>query len=613
MLLWQGARLANAAAHGGMSLSPSRNVMLKKTLALLFVIALSTAALAGPSESLEKLLDDVWQWRMQEWPQYATRTGDHRYNDRLGKVSLADADRAAKQDAEFLEQLRAIDRDALSKELRLERDLLERELTDSLADYAAGQHLLPINNRSGFHIQFPELPDWSPFDTVKDYENYIARLRAFAAYTDGHIELMREGVQRGLTVPAIIMEGYESSIDSHVVDDPTESLLYKPFKKFAVGVPESEHERLRREAREAIAQSVVPAYRRFGVFMADEYVPNCRSSIGASALPGGRDFYRHCVRKFTTLDMTPEEVHRVGLAEVARIRREMEDIIDRSGFETDEEDRFAAFVEHLRTSPQFYAETDTELMAYTAAILKRIDGELPSLFGRLPRMPYGLKPVPDYIAPKTTFAYYQSPQGDGTVAGFFFLNTYDLKARPKYMIEALSMHEAVPGHHLQIALQQELDGLSPLRKYGGFTAFVEGWALYAERLGLEAGFYEDPYSDFGRLTMEIWRAARLVVDTGMHYKGWSRQQAIDYMADNSAMSLHEIRSEVDRYIGWPGQALAYKTGELKIRELRELAEEKLGDRFDVRAFHDAVLVNGAVPLVTLEELIREWIDEQAAL
>lgn len=586
--------------------------MLQRSLALLIAIVLSTPALASSGESLQKLLDDVWQWRMEEWPQFATRSGDHRYNDRLAKVSLADAERAAKDTATFLDRLRAIDAASLTKVERLERALLERDLIDSITDFNAGLHLLPINNRSGFHIEFPELPDWSPLNTVKDYENYIARLREFGEYTDGHIELMREGVQRGLTVPAVILEGYESSIDSHVVDDPIKSLLYKPFKKFPVGVPEAEHERLRAEAQEAIAQSIVPGYRRFGVFMADEYVPNCRSSIGASALPGGRDFYRHSVRKFTTLDTTPEEVHRIGLAEVTRIRGEMDAIIDRIGFKTDKEDRFAAFVEHLRTSPEFYAETNTELMAYTSAILKRIDGELPALFGRLPRMPYGLKPVPDYIAPKTTFAYYQSPQGDGTVAGFFFLNTYDLKSRPKYMLEALALHEAVPGHHLQIALQQELEGLSPLRKYGGFTAFVEGWGLYAERLGLEAGFYKDPYSDFGRLTMEIWRAARLVVDTGMHYKGWTRQQAIDYMAANSAMPMHDIRSEVDRYIGWPGQALAYKTGELKIRELRALAEERLGERFDVRAFHDAVLENGAVPLTTLEELIGEWIEEQEA-
>lgn len=584
-----------------------------RCFAVLFLLISTSCPADDAGEQIATLLDDVWQWELQEWPQYATRCGEHRYNDRLASISLADADRRAADQAAFLQRLLKIDRVALDKQQRLERDLLERNLRESAVEHAAGEHVMPINSRSGFHVDFPELPDWTPLDTLEDYENYLARLRAFADHTGGHIELMRAGVQRGLTVPAVILEGYEKAIDTHVVDDPEQSLLFKPFKDFPDGVPESERQRLAAEARDAIRDSVVVAYRRFGVFMADEYVPNCRASVGASALPGGREYYRHCVRKFTTLDTTPEEVHRVGLAEVKRIRAEMDALIERTGFETDEQDTFAAFVEHLRTAEEFYAKTDTELMAYTAAILKRMDGELPALFGRLPRMPYGLKPVPDYIAPKTTMAYYQSPNGDGSRAGFYYLNTYDLASRPKYMMQALALHEAVPGHHLQIALQQELEGLSPLRKYGGFTAFIEGWALYAERLGLEVGFYEDPYSDFGRLTMEVWRAARLVVDTGLHYQGWTRQQAIDFMTNNSAMSAQNIRSEVDRYIGWPGQALAYKTGELKIRELRAEAEERLGDRFDVRAFHDAVLDNGAVPLTTLEELIHEWIEGQEEL
>ena len=342
--------------------------------------------------------------------------------------------------------------------------------------------------------------------------------------------------------------------------------------------------------------------------MAEEYVPNCRTTVGASALPGGRDFYRHRVKKFTTLDTTPEEVHKVGLREVKRIRGEMQQIIERVGFEGD----FAEFVTHLRESPQFYAKTKDQLLERCASILKKADGELPAMFGYLPRTPYGLKPIPDYIAPKTTSAYYQRPAGDGTKAGFFFLNTHNLSGRPLYALEALSLHEAVPGHHLQLAIQQELEGMSPLRKYGGFTAFVEGWALYSERLGLEMGFYKDPYSDFGRLTMEIWRACRLVVDTGIHYYGWTRDDAIDFLKENSAMSEHNIRAEVDRYIGWPGQALAYKTGELKIRELRAKAEERLGPNFDVRSFHDAVLENGAIPLLVLERMIEEWIAEQEA-
>jgi uncharacterized protein (DUF885 family) len=334
-------------------------------------------------------------------------------------------------------------------------------------------------------------------------------------------------------------------------------------------------------------------------------VPSARGSIGASALPDGRDFYRHRVRKYTTLDITPEEVHQTGLAEVARIRAEMQEIMRQVEFDGD----FAEFVEYLRNEPKFYAETPEGLMKEAALILKRIDGKLPELFGRLPRMPYGLREIPAYIAPRTTSAYYQPPTGDGTRAGFYNLNTFNLKSRPLYALESLSLHEAVPGHHLQIALQQELEDLPNFRRFGGATAFVEGWALYAERLGLECGFYTDPYSDFGRLSMEMWRACRLVVDTGMHYLGWTREQAVEFMAANSAESIHNIEAEIDRYIGWPGQALAYKIGELKIRELRARAEAELGEKFDVRAFHDAVLGGGSVPLDVLEQQIEAWIAE----
>ena len=369
----------------------------------------------------------------------------------------------------------------------------------------------------------------------------------------------------------------------------------------------ADQERLRAEAKAAIAESVVPSYRRFLKFMRDEYVPSCRTSIAASALPHGRDYYRYCVHKFTTLDeMTPEEAHATGLAEVARIRGEMEKIIRDVKFDGD----FAAFIEHLRTDPQFYAKTPEELKKDASYILKRMDGQLPKFFGHLPRMPYGVREVPEYIAPQSVAAYYQSPAGDGTRAGFFYINTSNLPSRPLYTLQSLCLHEAVPGHHLQIALQHEIEGQPMFRKYSGFTAFSEGWALYAEHLGTEAGFYDDPYSDFGRLTMEIWRACRLVVDTGIHYMGWTREQAVEYMRANSAQSEHDIRSEVDRYIGWPGQALAYKTGEMKIRSLRADAEKQLGDRFDLRAFHDVVLANGAVPLPVLDGVVKQWIVEQ---
>ena len=556
------------------------------------------------NEKLQQLIDDQWEFQLKESPLFATNVGDHRANDQLDSVRLADIERRASKNDGFIKRLSQIDRDALSGADRVNYAVLKRSLEDSASEHRFKSYLVPISNRSGFHISFPELRREVPLVTTEDFDNYIARLSAFGDYADQHIAVLREGVRQGYTQPSVIMEGAEESIEAHIVKDPTTSLLYEPLKAMPATVPESQHDRLRSEARAAIAQSIVPGYQRFLEFITEEYMPNCRGTVAARALPDGREFYRHRVRKFTTLDdATPEAVHQRGLGEVKRIREEMDAIIEKVDFEGD----FPAFVEHLRDDPKFYAETPEELLAACSYILKRADGELPKLFGRLPRMPYGVRPVPDYIAPKTTAAYYQSPAGDGTRAGFYYLNTYDLASRPMYMLQALSLHEAVPGHHLQLALQQELEGMPEFRKFGGFTAFVEGWALYSERLGLEIGFYEDPYSDFGRLSMEIWRACRLVVDTGIHYLGWTREEAIEYMRENSALSLHNIRSEVDRYIGWPGQALAYKTGELRIRELRAMAEEELAEKFDVRAFHDVVLGSGAVPLDVLEENVQAWV------
>ncbi|NOZ40248.1 MAG: DUF885 domain-containing protein [Planctomycetes bacterium] len=564
----------------------------------------------GFAESIDEqftaLIDEIWEFDVLEDPLLATSTGDHRYNDRLPTVSLADSARRNEARRNFLTQVKALDRQQLSSEARINYDILLRKLRDDLAEFDFQRHLIPISQRSGFHVDFPELPKDVPLKTIADYENYAARLRAFGAYADGHIELMRAGIAAGQTLPVVVLDGWEKAIDAQIVERPTQSLLYAPGKKFPATVKAEEHERLQTEISEAIATSVVPAYRRFRKFMAKEYVPGARGSLGASALPRGRDFYRHRVRRFTTLDVTPEEIHQLGLAEVQRIRGEMDEIIRRVEFEGD----FSAFTKFLREDPQFYAETEEELLQTVAYTLKKMDGKLPTLFGKLPRMPYGLRRVPEYIAPQTTAAYYQRPSGDGTRAGFYYMNTYNLKNRPLFTVAALSLHEAVPGHHLQLALQQEIESLPNFRRFSGFTAFVEGWALYAERLGLEVGFYEDPYSDFGRLTMEIWRACRLVVDTGIHYFGWTREQAIAYMTDNSALSEHNIRSEVDRYISWPGQALAYKMGELKIRELRKMAEERLGERFDIRDFHDMILGSGAVPLDVLEVNTRVWLDGQ---
>ncbi|MFO0819659.1 MAG: DUF885 domain-containing protein [Pirellulales bacterium] len=551
-----------------------------------------------------RLLEDSWNFDVEENPLFATSLGDTRFNDRLPRETPADHARRIEKRREFLRRLEQIPRLELSSSERLNYDIFERQLRDDIAEFEHGANLQPITGRSGFHISFPDLPREAPLRSVRDYENYFARLRAFPTYVDDHIALMREGLRRGLVLPAIVLEGYRDSITPHIVDDPAKSLFYSPLQKWPTAVGEPERKRLELDARQAITEGVVAGYRRLLEFMEKEYAPAARGSIGASALPGGREFYRHRVRLFTTTDMTPDEVHAVGLSEVRRIREEMESIVRKVKFQGD----FAAFLQFLRTDPRFYATSPEQLQKEVALILKRMDGELPRLFLKLPRTPYGLRVIPDYIAPRTTSAYYQPPSADGRIAGYYYLNTFNLKSRPLYEMEALSLHEAVPGHHLQIALQQELEGLPKFRRFTSFTAFVEGWALYSERLGLELGFYQDPYSDFGRLTFEMWRACRLVVDTGMHHLGWTREQAIAFMSENTALAEHNIRAEVDRYIGWPGQALGYKIGELKIRELRTFAENQLGDRFDIREFHDIVLRDGAVPLDVLEASVRAWVE-----
>lgn len=552
---------------------------------------------------LTDFLEAWWEFDMREDPWNATRVGDHRFNDRLARETPDDQERRMQARARILKNLQAIPRQELQPNEQINYDIAQRQLEDELAEYRFRGHLMPITNRSGFHISFPELPRQVPLNNLRDYENYLARLRAFSTYADDHIGLMREGIRQKAVLPLIVLEGYRDSIDTHIVDNAEQSLLFAPFRQFPGSIEEKDRERLVEGGKAAILESIVPAYRRFGEFMHREYLPAARASIGASALPDGREFYRHRTRMFTTLDITPEQVHETGLSEVKRIRQEMTAVMTKLKFEGD----FAQFLTFLRTDARFYAQTPEQLQKEVAWILKRIDGELPRLFRTLPRTPYGLREIPAYIAPRTTSAYYSPPAGDGSRGGNYYINTYNLKSRPLYEMEALSLHEAVPGHHLQIALQQEMTDLPRFRRFASFTAFVEGWALYAERLGLEVGFYQDPYSDFGRLGFEMWRACRLVVDTGMHYLGWSREQAIAFMAENTALSLHNIEAEIDRYIAWPGQALGYKMGELKIRALRAQAESELGPAFDLREFHEVILRNGAVPLSVLEEQVRNYL------
>jgi uncharacterized protein (DUF885 family) len=405
-----------------------------------------------------------------------------------------------------------------------------------------------------------------------------------------------------MTVSRATLAGYDRTIAAHVVTDPAASVFWKPFEKFPSTVPAAEHERLRRDGRAAVLNAI-SGYREFLEFFQKEYYPGARASLAAIELPNGRAYYAAKIREFTTLDLTPEEIHKIGLSEVERISREMNEVMKGVGFQGD----FAAFLEFLRTDPRFYAKTPEELLARASLIAKRADGKLPSLFKTLPRLPYTVEPVPADLAPKYTAGRYVNASEGSTQPGIYWVNTYKLDSRPLYNLPSLTLHEAVPGHHLQIALSRELSNLPNFRRYSYISAFGEGWGLYSEWLGVEAGFYTDPYENFGRLTYEMWRACRLVVDTGIHAMGWTRARAIDYMASRTALPRHEVETEIDRYISWPGQALAYKLGELKIKEVRRRAETALGTRFNVREFHDVVLGSGSVPLKVLEENVDRWI------
>jgi len=579
-------------------------LLTKKGIALLVVlIGVVVLPVRGQTSAVDSLLEKHWEWTLQQSPVFAGELGDRSGDGRLPDASLAAQTQTGEFLKEILREVKLLEGRDLNDTDRLNLTIFKRFLEDELSELNLNSHLIPITNRWGFHIYFAELYKTLPFNNEVDYDSYLGRLKAYSKYTDDHIEVMREGIRRGYVLPAIVLEGYEDTISSHIYDEPTKSPLYTPFTKLPDQIAESSRIRITKEGAELIESHVIPSYARFLKFINEEYLPASRNSIGASALPNGREFYRHRVRKYTTLDVSPEEVHEIGISEVRRIRNEMEAIPEQLEFEGS----FAEFLTHLRTDPKFYPKDVESYKKEVAYILKKMDGQLPQLFGKLPRTPYGIKEIPAYIAPKTTAAYYQPPSGDGRIAGFYFINTYNLKSRPLYQLEALSLHEAVPGHHLQLALQQELENMPAFRKYNGFTAFIEGWALYSERLGLETGFYQDPYSDFGRLSYEMWRACRLVVDTGIHYLGWTREQAIEFMSENTALSRHNIVAEVDRYISWPGQALAYKMGELKIRELRTLAEKELGSEFDIRDFHDVVLGSGAVPLTVLEDNILRYL------
>lgn len=581
-----------------------------RAVALLLGALLPVPAFAdGPDAALRALYDREWTWRLAQFPLLATSTGEHRHDDRLGTVDEA-AQQARRAYWEgVLREIDAIDASALSPTAKVDYAIFRAQVESSAENIRLGGHRMPLNSDSAFWSDLAFLPRLHPFRDAGDFERYIARLRAVPAYFEQHIDLLREGLRRGQTVPRVTLEGREGSIAAQAkVDDVEASPFYAPLRRLPSSIAAEDAARLRADAATAIREWIAPAYAKLLVFVRDTYIPGARTTLAATALPDGKAYYRRQIIDFVTEDLDPREIHATGLAEVTRLRAAMEAIIREVGFEGD----YAAFLHHLRTDPRYYAKSPDELLAQAAWIAKRADGALPRFFGRLPRRPYGVQAVPEEVAPYYTAGRYVSAAEGSTEPGWYWVNTHGLPGRPLYTLPALTLHEAVPGHHLQIALAAEQGEQPPFRRHSYISAYGEGWALYAEELGHEMGIYRTAHERFGQLTYAMWRANRLVVDTGVHALGWSRERAVAYMTENTALSEHEIRTEVDRYISWPGQALSYYLGMLRIKALRAEAERELGPRFDLRAFHDTVLETGSVPLPVLSDHVRGWIAARKA-
>jgi uncharacterized protein (DUF885 family) len=554
---------------------------------------------ASPAEDFEALLQEHWARAGKEQVFFRTDPDAFRPNGKLPEVTAEARARRQSYNDEILQRLEVIDESRLESQDRISFKLFVYERETERDSYRYYGYRFPVRKLTGFHSYFGQAPANMAFNTVDDYERYLISLADYPRFNKENMALLREGIETGYTHYCESMQGYESTISEFIVEDASQSVFYAPFLEFPSTIPESIRQGLATRGRGLIQDQVMPAYRAFHHFFTNEYLPACRSEVGITSLAGGDDYYAYLIRYFTTTEMTPREIHNLGLSETRRIRAEMEAVIESVGFEGS----FQDFLEFMRTDPQFYATDSQDLLEKTAFITKKMDGLMPRYFGKLARNTYEIREA------EGRGAYYAPSGADGKTAGIYFIDTDDLRAQPLYNLEALSLHEAVPGHHHQSALAKELD-LPEFRKTLYHSAFGEGWGLYSESLGKEAGFYQNPYSDFGRLTYEMWRANRLVVDTGMHAFGWSRQQAIDYLMENSALTLAEVTSEVDRYITWPAQALSYKIGELRIKALRRKAETALGADFDIRSFHDAVVGNGSLAIDVLEEIVGEWIVEQ---
>ncbi|MFH1725525.1 MAG: DUF885 domain-containing protein [Elusimicrobiota bacterium] len=561
---------------------------------------------AKKNQSLKAFFRGEWEHTLREHPVLASRMGDRRYNDRWDDLSLDAYARREEHERRVLKHLSGLDPATLSDADRLNCRLFLRECRMDLGIYRHRLHLLTLNQLGGIQTA-SQLADEFPLETAADYRDWIARLRAFPGFMDQMIALMRAGIEAGVIHPKVVLERVADQIETQITEDPEQSPFYKPFGQIPREIGSKERGRLAADGKRAIRDAVVPAFRRFREFFGAEYLPAGYDKVGMWQFPRGRQAYAHLVRMFTTTDLTPDEVHRIGKREVRRIGAEMKKVMKRTGFRGG----LKGFMRFLRTDPRFFYKTGEELLQAYRALAKRIDPAVVRLFRRLPWIPYGVEPVPKHLEPHMPAAFYRRPAADGSRAGSFFVNLYQVETRPKYEMAVLTLHEAVPGHHLQIAHSMELKGLPEFRRYGGYTAFIEGWGLYSESLGEELGLFDDPYWKFGQLTFEMWRAVRLVVDTGIHYHAWSRRKAIEYCVVNCARSPQDMVNEVDRYIAMPGQALAYKIGELKIQELRERGRRALGKRFDIRAFHDAILGQGAVTLEVLESQVKAWIRSAA--
>ena len=588
-------------------------ILMKKNLSLFCVFFLLSCSQTTSSKNedvittsdqqLQPLIQTYQQFYQKSSPFNAPEEGGN--NAKLPDLSPEFMAKQNTKRQEIYNALIKINANELNPDDQINNAVLTYTLKNQIDSYKNKEHYMPLTAESGFHVWISNISQQINLKSIQDYQDYLSKLRALPHYFKQQIAWMNLGIKEGITQPKVVLKGFEQSIIAFVKEDVTNSSYYKPFKNMSVHVSLEDQKNIQEEALQIITQQVMPTYQKYYDYMVNDYQPNARNDIAATSLPNGKNYYQNRIEHYTTINITAEQVHQKGLEEVKRIRAEMDMIIKKMEFDGD----FKAFISFLRNDEQFYAKTPVALLKEASYIAKKMDAKLPSLFKTLPRTPYGVIEVPANIAPKYTTGRYSGPSRDDQ-AGNYWVNTYRLDRRPLYVLPALTLHEAVPGHHLQGSIAKEMKNVPKFRNRIYISAFGEGWGLYSEYLGVEAGIYENPYQNFGRLTYEMWRACRLVVDTGMHAQGWSRQQAINYLAKNTALSLHNVQTEIDRYISWPGQALSYKMGELTIKRLRKNAEEALGENFDLRDFHDQILKNGSMPLSMLEKVINQYITEQ---